>query len=175
MKETELEVLNHQLQGIMDCSDMMNLFCLLKLSHPYGQQRRRMNGLMAAFRQVNQLYINKYQEIPKVSTTFQRAFVTATPDNKELVAIVINSWINWETKGINLYTQLLEQTTKAPERRLWIRLLSMSKICLQTAKACKQKYTPQTYQAETPVTTTTTTTTTNLQQRMQERLAATQS
>lgn len=171
MKETELEALDHQLQGIMDCSDMMNLFCLLKLSRPYGQQRRRMNGLMAAFRQVNQLYINKYQEIPKVSTTFQRAFTIATPDSKELVATVITSWINWETKGIDLYTQLLEQATDGRERRLWIKLLSVSKMCLQTAKACKQKYVPQTYQAETPVTTTTN----NIRQRMQERLAATQS
>lgn len=172
MKETELEALNHQLQGIMDCSDMMNLFCLLKLSHPYKQQRRRMNWLMDAFRWVSQSYINKYQEIPKVSTTFQRAFTTATPDSNELISTVINSWINWETKGIDLYTQLLEQATEVSDRRLWNKLLSTSKMCLRTAKACKQKYAPQTYQAETPVTTTTTT---NIRQRMQEKLAATQS
>lgn len=176
MKETELEVLNHQLQGIMDCSDMMNLFCLLKLNRLYRQQRRRMTALMTAFHRVSQLYISKYQEIPKVSTTFQRAFTTATPDNKELVTTVMNSWMNWETKGIDLYSQLLEQATGVADRKLWTKLLSTAKMCLQTAKACSQKYPPQIYQADPPATVPAPTTVTpnNIRQRMQERLAATQ-
>ena len=170
MKETELEALNHHLQGIMDCSDMMNLFCLLKMSHLYGQQRKRLNGLMSAFRQTNQLYINKYQEIPKVSTTFQRAFTTATPESTNLIATVINSWISWETRGIDLYTQLLDQTEDGRERRLWIKLLSTSKTCLRRATMCKQKYAPQNNEADNSVTSTTT----DIRQRMQEKLAATQ-
>lgn len=168
MKETELEVLNHQLQGIMDCSDMMSLFCLLKLSRLYGQQRHRLNSIMSAHRQTMQLYITKHQEIPKVSTTFQKMFTTATPNNKELIGVVLNSWINWETKGIDLYTQLLAEATDSRERRLWIKLISMTKMCLQTATICKQNYAPQSNPVDTPVINTTD----NIRQRMQKRLAA---
>lgn len=167
MKETELEVINHHLQGIMDCSDMMNLFCLLKMSRLYRQQHRRLGTLMSLFQYINKWYITKYQEIPQVSTTFQKLFTTAT---SESIATVINSWINWENKGIELYSQLLEETTDIHERRLWKKLLTTSKSCLQTAQICKQHYTPQSNAADTSVTNTTT----NLRQRMQERLAATQ-
>lgn len=171
MKETELEAINHHLQGIMDCSDMANLFCLLKMGHCCQQQNKRMGALMSSFRRANLLFIKKYQEIPKVSTTFQKAFTVATPNSKELVAIVINSWINWETEGIDLYTQLWEQASNSYERKFWHKLLITSKICLQTAQRCKQKYAPQNSTAED----TTVTPTVNIRQRMQEKLAATQS
>lgn len=193
MKENDLEVLNHQLQGIMDCSAMINLFCLLKLPRMYKYQRKRMHELMTVFQQMNQWYITKYQELPNVSTFFQKIFTVATPDSKELIPIVIEAWINWETKGMEVYSQLMSRADSFTELKFWNKLVTITKFNLYTAKLCKRKYplpevdqlTPEVDPVETitpevdqlipeinpvePITPAN-----NIRQRVQERLAATQ-
>lgn len=169
MKENELEVLNHLLQGIMDCTDMMNLFCLLKIKGLCKYQNRRMPILMKAFQQISQLYVSQYREIPKVATTFQRVFdgSTVTTESTELIDKVLQDWMNWETKGINLYAKMLEEQ---PKIQLWKKLLITSKLCLKDAQYLKNKYAPlNDARVVAPSTGST-----DIRQRMQERLAATQ-
>lgn len=169
MKEDELEVLNHILQGIMDCTDMMNLFCLLKINGLCKYQNRRMPILMKAFQQVSQLYVSQYQEIPKVATTFQRLFdgSTVTTESTELIDKVLQDWINWETKGIDVYSKMLEEH---PKIQLWKKLLISSKLCLKDAQHIKNKYAP----LNNTGTVAPSKGSMDIRQRMQERLAATQ-
>ena len=170
MKEDELEVLNHLLQGIMDCTDMMNLFCLLKMKGLCKYQNRRMPILMKAFQQTSQFYVSQYQEIPRVATTFQRIYdgSTVTTESTELIDKVLQDWINWETKGIDLYTKMLEEQ---PKIQLWKKLLITSKLCvMRNAKYRKNKYAP----LNNARSVASSAGSTDIRQRMQERLAATQ-
>ena len=171
MKESELEVLNHLLQGIMDCTDMMNLFCLLKKKGLCKYQNRRMPILMKAFQQISQLYVLQYQEIPTVATTFQRIFDSSavTAESTDLIDKVLQDWMNWELKGIDLYTKMLEEQ---PKIQLWKKLLITSKLCLmKNAKYRKNnQYTP----LNNAKAVATNNGSTDIRQRMQERLAATQ-
>lgn len=175
MEEMELEVIDHHLQGIMDCSDMVNLFCLLGMAKPYRQQCHRLSHLMTSFRRVNRMYVDKYQEIPVVATNFQRMYdaPSVTPASIELVGTVIDSWIAWETKGIELYQKLLDELPESyRERWVWQKMLATAKDCLKAANYCKQQYAPQSN--TTQATKLATNGTTSIRQRMQEKLAATQ-
>ena len=169
MKEIELEVLNHQLQGIMDCTDMSNLFGLLKMRELCKYQNRRMIALMNIFQQTSQLFISHYQEIPVVATNFQRLFnsTEVTPESTALLPKVFQNWIDWETQSIDLYTQMSEDY---PKIQFWKRLLTSSKLYLKNAQYCKSKYIPP---GDTKAVVNNLNSS-DIRQRMQERLAATQ-
>lgn len=139
MRDNELEVLHHLLQGIMDSTDMANLFCLVKKTALYRHQHQRLPYLMRAFQHLNQLYITRYQEIPVMPTTFQRIVTgtEVTSESEELVPIALQSWVNWETRGVELYTQML---IEYPNSYLYKKLLFSSRHCLKVAQQCQSKY-----------------------------------
>lgn len=139
MKETNLEIINHCLQGVMDSSDMMNLFCFFKMKRLYNQQRKRLNLLMKEFRYFSDMYIEKYNEIPKVSS-FQQVFSYATKLDDTLVREAINAWIDWETKQIELCCCLLKHCDCINEKKMLKKCLYFSELFLKIAKHNKVKY-----------------------------------
>lgn len=173
MKETKLEVLDHLLQGVMDCSDMSNLFCLLRMIKSYRHQTKRLFHLTKTFQQISKMYVDEYKEIPVVSSSFQRIYdaSTVSANSSEMVEKAFNSWIVWETKAIEIYQKLLETSTSFNEKRLWAKLLTVSKTCLRIATLCKQKHTPQS-NLEKSENNLITPASTSIVQRMQQKLAA---
>lgn len=139
MKETNLDIINHSIQGIMDCSYMMNLFCLLKMNRLYKQQCKRLKVLMYESQQFNKVYINKYSEIPKVSS-FQQALSYVQNVDNNLVCDAFNAWIDWENRQIELCSCLLQCACNNKERNLFKNSLCVAKAYLNIAKNIKYKY-----------------------------------
>lgn len=140
MKETHLDLINYCLQGITDCIDMINLFQLLKMKHLCKSQRGRLKALMESLQHLNYIYVNRYAEVPRVSVSSQKTFVSATAEDVELSLDALNIWINWETKVQQLCSQILDKGyyTKS-EQRVFKHMLYCSQVQLKLANCIKQK------------------------------------
>lgn len=138
MKETLLDLLNHYLQGVMNCSDAVNFFHILKMHKLCKQQYKRLKIIIDIYHKLSNVYMDKYMEVPKVSLSIQRANISATSVNNGLGLDVINSWIDWETENINLLKKYCAEFNEQKECNLFKKITNISEMFLKNAKHIKQ-------------------------------------
>lgn len=124
--------MSNQLQGIMECSDILNLACLLEMKTFYRVQKQRLNALIGFQQKTNCIMIGKYHKVDAIPASFPRIFEypIAKPETgdlvKEVLTKAISSWIKWCESAIKLY--------ESAEGAYWKRLLMIHKrdlICAQ--------------------------------------------
>ena len=107
MTSEESAVLSHQLQGIMECWDMTNLFYLLKMPTLYRCQRKRLPWLISTYDKTSTKLMDTYGELVETPYTFKS--LLEYPVNSKSTALlnrVLDAWVDWGSKGKELYTAL---------------------------------------------------------------------
>lgn len=148
MSDTELAALENQLQGIMECSDIINVFCLLGNSRLYKIHINRLNKLMCIYTKTNEYLINKYNEIPYLATNFEKLIKVNLKIGKdselEWIAKMILSWEKWAETATTLYEKLVSEDDD--NKKLWNHLYKLHKGDLDFAKYFKKKLVPEEYE-----------------------------
>lgn len=138
MKETLLDLLDHYLQGVMNCSDAVNFFHILKMPKLCRQQYKRLKIMISIYHQLLKVYMDKYMEVPKVLLSIQRANINISSINNDLGLDVVNSWIDWETENINLLKKYCVESNEQKECNLFKKIINVSESYLKNAKYIKQ-------------------------------------
>ena len=148
MYETELSALKSQLQGIMDCSDYINLFYLLGYSKLTKIHINRMNKLMCIYNKTNFYLISKYGEIPYLPANFEKLIQSSLKleKNEELewIAKMIFSWEKWTETAKELYEKLYSEDSD--NKKWWGHLYKLHENDLNLAKFFKKKLIPEGYE-----------------------------
>ena len=125
MNTTETKLLSHQLQGIMECWDMTNLFYLLKMPQLYKQQKYRLFKLMECHQWTNTTMIQQYGEIDEIPYEYSSHLKLPLKQDMEsserttLINEMLDSWLKWSTTLMELCTQLY-QDNKIVWKRLCV-------------------------------------------------------
>lgn len=141
MTSNESAVLSLQLQGIMDCWDMQNLFCLLEMSQLCNYHKKRLVKMICCHQHTNCLMIKRYNEAGEIPYEYNSALkypLKADADKSSLVNAVLDRWVKWVADLSGLYKQLTEEDSEY--RAYWTKMYHQLQHESDIANKAHQKY-----------------------------------
>ena len=111
MTSNEVALLSQQLQGIMECWDMNNLFYLLKMPQLYKYHKHRLAKLVNIHQYTNCIMVKRYNEIGEIPYAYESQLKLPIDSNMErsskrnLINTVLDSWVKWIDSIKELYIQ----------------------------------------------------------------------
>lgn len=149
MTALELAALKSQLQGTMDCSDMINICYGFKNYNLAKIHMNRMKELINVYNKTNFYFIDKYGEIPYFSVNFEKLVQTnlsvETESGVDWIAKIIISWEKWADAAIKIYEELYT-TIPTQNDKWWKYLCKLHKNDLNLAQFFKKKFIPEGYE-----------------------------
>ena len=132
MTNTEIDIVDNQLQGIMDCSEIIRIACLLDMPKFCKIQKQRLKTLLYIQNKTNCMMIKKYNAIQEITADYPKiteypiAKPESTEEQKSILTKVFSAWIKWCNASIALYETM--------EGSFWKNLLVLHKQDLKYAQ-----------------------------------------
>ena len=140
-----MSVLTSQLQGVMDCSDMISLSHILKSKRLEKLHRARLNKLLCIYFKTNNYFIDKYNKLVVIPNNFEKLITEslASDEEKKLCWEMLSRWVTWAESASELYKELMGEDLES--KKWWGYLYNLHKLDLKEAKYYKQKLMPEGY------------------------------
>lgn len=127
MTENELAIVVNQIQGIMDCSDMINLSYITKNKQLMKIHKNRLCCLMKLNQTTQFKLMDKYNQVIQIKEEFTRL----DDDIDSALVNILDTWIKWDTVAIELY--------KSESGHWWDYLRKLHERDLKLAQECVRK------------------------------------
>lgn len=144
-KQDFLEVLAHQVKGIMFHTELVHLFTLMKMEKCRKFQLCQLCEEMKYHIETSRLYINIFGALPELGNIerikLSESIITAPNTESEKIAWyekAVDLWVEWEKLTLSLYSKMSDYD---PQDKFWKFLTKHVQCELEKASKLQMKYT----------------------------------
>lgn len=143
-KQDFLEVLAHQVKGIMFHTELVHLFTLLKMEKCRKFQVCQLCEEMKGHLETSRLYIDTFGEIPEIGNVAKIRLSESTihaptveSEKNMWYEKAVDLWVEWEKETLSLYSKMSDYD---PNDRYWKSMVKHVQCELDKARKLQMKY-----------------------------------